>query len=106
MTAHAAMQCLSARYYQAEIHEILSCLACADAQSMPPALSDASDGSGRGSSESQHQRSDLLPELPSAGLLRPLQRRASAPPGQLLDVMELLAARDTAELSGLLLLQV
>ena len=72
---------------------------------MPPALSDESDGSGRGSSESQHQRSDLLPELPSAGLLRPLQRRASAPPGQLLNVVQLLAATDFAKLSGLILVQ-
>ena len=71
---------------------------------MPPALSDASDGSGWGSSESQHQRSDLLPELPSAGLLRPLQRRASAPPGQLLIVVKLLPYPDAAELLGLLLL--
>ena len=79
------------------------CSACADAQSMPPALSAESDGSGRGSSESQHQRSDLLPKLSSTGLLRPLQRRASAPPGQLLNVMKPLTTTDIAELTGLLI---
>ena len=57
---------------------------CADAQSMPAALSDESDGSGRGSSESQHQHSERiperLPEIPSAIGSR-MMRHASAPPG-------------------------
>ena len=53
----------------------------ADAQNVPTALSDESDGSGRGSSESQHQHSERLPEIPSGGSDR-LMRHASAPPGQ------------------------
>lgn len=64
-------------------HVLICVLAHADAQSMPAALSDESDGSGRGSSESQHQHSERLPEIPGAGNERML-RHASAPPGLLL----------------------
>lgn len=61
--------------------DVLNCiLAHADAQSMPAGLSDESDGSGRGSSESQHQHSGRLPELSGAGDER-MMRHASAPPG-------------------------
>jgi hypothetical protein len=61
--------------------DVMRCiLAPADAQSMPAALSDESDGSGRGSSESQHQNSERLPEVPGAGNER-MMRQASAPPG-------------------------
>ena len=61
--------------------DVLICvLAHADAQSMPAGLSDESDGSGRGSSESQHQHSERLPEIPGAADER-MMRHASAPPG-------------------------